>query len=75
MKTDGVAYRYVLPAGHGEVPGETSAFTLPADAKAWLGAYRADNEGQFVQDTAEGAPTGAYSVAATAREHRLVPLR
>ncbi|WP_193242095.1 glycoside hydrolase family 97 protein [Streptomyces phaeolivaceus] len=58
---DGVAYRYVLPAGQGDVLGETSAFNLPADASAWLGTYRADNEGQFVQYTAAGAPTGAYS--------------
>ncbi|ULR55089.1 glycoside hydrolase family 97 protein [Streptomyces deccanensis] len=58
---DGVAYRYVLPAGHGDVLGETSAFHLPANADAWLGAYRADNEGQFVHYTAAGAPTGAYS--------------
>ncbi|WP_181412431.1 glycoside hydrolase family 97 protein [Streptomyces griseorubiginosus] len=58
---DGVAYRYVLPAGSGDVLGEASAFTLPADAKAWLGAYRADNEGQFAQYTAATAPTGDYS--------------
>ncbi|MET7454370.1 glycoside hydrolase family 97 catalytic domain-containing protein [Streptomyces sp. NPDC005574] len=58
---DGVAYRYVLPAGYGDVLGETSAFTLPSDANAWLGAYRVDNEGQFNQYTASTAPTGAYS--------------
>ncbi|MFC8427692.1 glycoside hydrolase family 97 catalytic domain-containing protein [Streptomyces sp. NPDC057253] len=58
---DGIAYRYVLPADSGDVLGEASAFTLPADAKAWLGAYRADNEGQFVQYTAATAPTGEYS--------------
>ncbi|KUM80621.1 glycoside hydrolase family 97 protein [Streptomyces griseorubiginosus] len=58
---DGIAYRYVLPAGSGDVLGEASAFNLPADAKAWLGAYRADNEGQFAQYTAATAPTGAYS--------------
>lgn len=58
---DGIAYRYVLPAGSGDVLGEASAFNLPADAKAWLGAYRADNEGQFVQYTAASAPTGEYS--------------
>ncbi|MDC0773312.1 glycoside hydrolase family 97 protein [Streptomyces sp. HD] len=58
---DGVAYRYVLPAGHGDVLGETSAFNLPTDANAWLGTYRADNEGQFVQYTAATAPTGEYS--------------
>ncbi|EFL30071.1 alpha-glucosidase [Streptomyces viridochromogenes DSM 40736] len=58
---DGVAYRYVLPAGHGDVLGETSAFNLPPDARAWLGTYRADNEGQFTEYTAATAPTGEYS--------------
>lgn len=58
---DGIAYRYALPAGSGDVLGETSAFNLPADAKSWLGTYRVDNEGQFVQYTASTAPTGDYS--------------
>ncbi|MET9018000.1 glycoside hydrolase family 97 catalytic domain-containing protein [Streptomyces olivaceoviridis] len=58
---DGVAYRYVLPGGYGDVLGETSAFTLPADARAWLSAYRADNEGQFAEYSAGSAPTGSYS--------------
>ncbi|WP_405553036.1 glycoside hydrolase family 97 protein [Streptomyces canus] len=58
---DGIAYRYALPAGSGDVLGETSAFNLPADAKTWLGTYRVDNEGQFVQYTAATAPTGEYS--------------
>jgi alpha-glucosidase len=58
---DGVAYRYVLPAGYGDVLGETSAFNLSSGASAWLGTYRADNEGQFNQYTAATAPTGAYS--------------
>ncbi|MDT0478912.1 glycoside hydrolase family 97 protein [Streptomyces doebereineriae] len=58
---DGIAYRYALPAGSGDVLGETSAFNLPADAKSWLGTYRVDNEGQFAQYTASTAPTGEYS--------------
>ncbi|MGY5012480.1 glycoside hydrolase family 97 catalytic domain-containing protein [Streptomyces sp. 900105755] len=58
---DGIAYRYVLPAGYGDVLGETSAFNLPADAGAWLSTYRVDNEGRFNQYTAATAPTGAYS--------------
>ncbi|MEB8339539.1 glycoside hydrolase family 97 protein [Streptomyces endophyticus] len=58
---DGIAYRYVLPAGSGDVLRETSAFNLPPDADAWLGTYRADNEGQFTQYTASTAPTGEYS--------------
>ncbi|MCX4759447.1 glycoside hydrolase family 97 protein [Streptomyces sp. NBC_01275] len=58
---DGVAYRYVLPADHGDVLGETSAFNLPPDATAWLSTYRVDNEGQFARYTAASAPTNAYS--------------
>ncbi|MGY5047577.1 glycoside hydrolase family 97 catalytic domain-containing protein [Streptomyces sp. 900105755] len=58
---DGIAYRYVLPAGYGDVLGETSAFNLPADAGAWLSTYRVDNEGQFNRYTAATAPTGEYS--------------
>ncbi|MGW7424013.1 glycoside hydrolase family 97 catalytic domain-containing protein [Streptomyces sp. NPDC054813] len=58
---DGIAYRYVLPAGSGDVLGETSAFDLPADAGAWLSTYRVDNEGQFNQYTAASAPSGEYS--------------
>ncbi|KKD06370.1 glycoside hydrolase family 97 protein [Streptomyces sp. WM6386] len=58
---DGVAYRYVLPAGLGDVLAETSAFRLPQDATAWLSTYRADNEGQFAQYTAATAPANDYS--------------
>ncbi|WP_406431051.1 glycoside hydrolase family 97 protein [Streptomyces sp. NBC_00631] len=58
---DGIAYRYTLPAGYGDVLGETSAFELPADAGAWLSTYRVDNEGQFNQYTAATAPTAEYS--------------
>ncbi|MFJ2212324.1 glycoside hydrolase family 97 catalytic domain-containing protein [Streptomyces sp. NPDC101062] len=61
---DGVAYRYDLPAGYGDVLRETSAFTLAPDSRAWLGTYRADNEGQFAPHTAATAPTGAYSYQA-----------
>ncbi|MEU1518727.1 glycoside hydrolase family 97 catalytic domain-containing protein [Streptomyces sp. NPDC005811] len=58
---DGVAYRYVLPTGYGDVLGEASAFRLPADAGAWLSTYRVDNEGQFAAYTAATAPTGTYA--------------
>ncbi|MFI1044698.1 glycoside hydrolase family 97 catalytic domain-containing protein [Streptomyces griseoruber] len=58
---DGVAYRYVLPTGYGDVLGEASAFRLPADADAWLSAYRVDNEGQFAEYTAATAPTRTYA--------------
>ncbi|WP_327721380.1 glycoside hydrolase family 97 protein [Streptomyces sp. NBC_00490] len=58
---DGVAYRYVLPVGLGDILAETSAFRLPQDATAWLSTYRVDNEGQFAQYTAATAPTGDYS--------------
>ncbi|MGW2326867.1 glycoside hydrolase family 97 catalytic domain-containing protein [Streptomyces sp. NPDC001700] len=61
---DGVAYRYVLPSGSGDVLNETSAFTLPPDADAWLGTYRKDNENLFKQYTAATAPAGEYMTQA-----------
>ncbi|MEU0840635.1 glycoside hydrolase family 97 catalytic domain-containing protein [Streptomyces sp. NPDC005962] len=61
---DGVAYRYALPSGSGDVLGETSAFTLPANADAWLGDYRKDNENLFKQYTAATAPAGEYMAQA-----------
>ncbi|KAK1184179.1 glycoside hydrolase family 97 catalytic domain-containing protein [Streptomyces sp. NBS 14/10] len=64
VSDDGVAYRYVLPKGSGDVLGETSAFTLPTDATAWLGAYRRDNENLFNQYPAATAPTGEYMAQA-----------
>ncbi|MFD7504166.1 glycoside hydrolase family 97 catalytic domain-containing protein [Streptomyces sp. NPDC059850] len=64
---DGVAYRYVLPSGSGDVLNETSAFTLPADADAWLGTYRKDNENLFKQYTAATAPAGEYMTQALFR--------
>ncbi|MFI0731640.1 glycoside hydrolase family 97 catalytic domain-containing protein [Streptomyces sp. NPDC021225] len=64
VSDDGVAYRYVLPKGSGDVLGETSAFTLPADATAWLGAYRRDNENLFNEYPAATAPTGEYMAQA-----------
>ncbi|MGW1655897.1 glycoside hydrolase family 97 catalytic domain-containing protein [Streptomyces atratus] len=57
---DGVAYRYVLPGDTGNVLRETSAFTLPEGASAWLGNYRKDNENLFNAYSATGAPAGEY---------------
>jgi hypothetical protein len=57
---DGVAYRYFLPENRGAVLRETSAFTLPADAAAWLALYRRDYENPFLPLTAAGAPTAEY---------------
>ncbi|WP_372673100.1 glycoside hydrolase family 97 protein [Amycolatopsis kentuckyensis] len=56
---DGVAYRYVLPAG-GTVLGEASAFTLPTAAPAWLLPYSPNYEKVRVETTAGGAPAGDY---------------
>jgi alpha-glucosidase len=57
---DGVAYRYELPADHGAVLGEASAFAVPDDAAAWLARYRRDYENPFVRYTAGSAPSGEY---------------
>ena len=62
---DGVAYRYVLPAGHGDVLGETSAFNLPPEASAWLSTYRVDNEGQWARAWPPRRPTSTTPPSAT----------
>lgn len=56
---DGVAYRYELPATT-EITGEASAFTLPADAPAWLLPYNAWYEANRVATTAGGAAAGDF---------------
>ncbi|MEU8149123.1 glycoside hydrolase family 97 catalytic domain-containing protein [Nonomuraea sp. NPDC048901] len=61
---DGVAYRYRLPADYGPVLRETSAYTPPQNATAWLALHRRDYENPFVQYTALTAPTGDYMVPA-----------
>jgi hypothetical protein len=57
---DGVAYRYELPAGLGNVLRETSAFVVPAAATAWIAKYRRDYENPFVQMNALTAETAEY---------------
>jgi alpha-glucosidase len=57
---DGVAYRYALPAGHGAVLRETSAFAVPAGAPAWLARYRQDYENPYLATTAGAAASGEY---------------
>ncbi|MFJ3270827.1 MULTISPECIES: glycoside hydrolase family 97 protein [unclassified Streptomyces] len=64
---DGVAYRYDLPGGTGDVLREASAFTLPEGSSAWLGDYRKDNENLFNAYTAAGAPAGEYMMQALFR--------
>ncbi|SEH02022.1 alpha-glucosidase [Nonomuraea solani] len=61
---DGVAYRYRLPGDQGAVLRETSAFTLPQDATAWLARHRRDYENPFEQHTAAAAPTADFMVPA-----------
>ncbi|MBB4909730.1 glycoside hydrolase family 97 catalytic domain-containing protein [Actinophytocola algeriensis] len=56
---DGVAYRYELPAAE-EITSEASAFTLPADAPAWLLPYNAWYEANRVATTAGGAAAGDF---------------
>ncbi|GAA3916987.1 glycoside hydrolase family 97 catalytic domain-containing protein [Actinoplanes auranticolor] len=59
VSAEGAAYRYVLPAG-GTITGETSSFSLPADAPAWLLPYSPNYENDRVQTTAGAAATGDY---------------
>lgn len=64
---DGVAYRYVLPHDVGHVLGEASAFTVPADAPAWLGRHRRDYENPFLAYTAGSAPAAEFMTPALFR--------
>ncbi|MEQ7008994.1 glycoside hydrolase family 97 catalytic domain-containing protein [Actinopolymorpha sp. B17G11] len=64
VSADGVAYRYVLPADYGAVTGEASAFTVPADASAWLARHRRDYENPFLEYTAASAPLADFQVPA-----------
>ncbi|HEX8867928.1 MAG TPA: glycoside hydrolase family 97 catalytic domain-containing protein [Lentzea sp.] len=57
---DGVAYRYELSAGLGNVLRETSAFVVPAAATAWIAKYRKDYENPFVQTNAATAESAEY---------------
>ena len=61
---DGVAYRYVLPAGSVTVTGEASAFTPPAAAQAWLLPYTPNYEAVRVETTAGAAAAGDYGFPA-----------
>ncbi|GAA2360028.1 glycoside hydrolase family 97 protein [Nonomuraea africana] len=61
---DGVSYRYALPGDHGAVLRETSAFTVPQAAAAWLARHRRDYENPFVQYTALSAPAADFMVSA-----------
>lgn len=56
---DGVAYRYELPAA-AAITAEASAFTLPAEAPAWLLPYNAWYEANRVATTAAAAAAGDY---------------
>jgi alpha-glucosidase len=56
---DGVAYRYELPRNT-VITGEASAFTLPADAPAWLLPYNSYYEANRVATTAGGAAAGDF---------------
>ncbi|WP_031229534.1 glycoside hydrolase family 97 catalytic domain-containing protein [Streptomyces niveus] len=61
---DGVAYRYVLPGGSGDVLREASGFVLPGDAPARLSDYSVNYEQPYDGSTAAGASSGLYAYPA-----------
>ena len=61
---DGVAYRYVMPAGSVTITGEASAFKLPAAAPAWLLPFTPNYEAVRVETTAGAASVGDYGFPA-----------
>jgi alpha-glucosidase len=61
VSDDGVAYRYVLPdSGGTTATGEASAYSLPADARAWLQPYNPQHENKRAETGAAEAATGEY---------------
>ncbi|SMD06586.1 glycoside hydrolase family 97 catalytic domain-containing protein [Kibdelosporangium aridum] len=56
---DGVAYRYELPEAT-DVLSEASAFSIPANANAWLMPYNPQHENRRFRTTAGGASAGEY---------------
>jgi hypothetical protein len=58
---DGIAFRYELPGVHqATVTGEATAFSVPADAPAWLLPYGPQYEKERIQTTAGTAAAGEY---------------
>ncbi|MFI5688168.1 glycoside hydrolase family 97 N-terminal domain-containing protein [Streptomyces sp. NPDC051636] len=65
VSDEGAAYRYVLPSsGMITVNRETSSWTVPSSASAWMQPYASDNQGKWFQTTAAGAPSGDYGYGA-----------
>lgn len=61
MANDGVAFRYEIPGvASATVTGEATAFTVPAEAKAWLLPYGPQYEKERIETTADGAAPGEY---------------
>ncbi|URL57878.1 glycoside hydrolase family 97 catalytic domain-containing protein [Luteibacter flocculans] len=61
VANDGVAFRYELPGvTQATVTGESTSFTVPADAPAWLLPYGPQYENERIQTTAAGAAPGDY---------------
>ncbi|MFI7278426.1 glycoside hydrolase family 97 catalytic domain-containing protein [Streptomyces sp. NPDC049879] len=62
---NGAAYRYVL-GGSGQVTitGEASSWNVPGSATAWLVPPHSEDQGQWFQTTAGGAPANNYAVPA-----------
>lgn len=55
---DGFAFRYLVPGqGPRRVRGESTAWTLPADAEAWFQSNTGDYEGAYQHARASAIPT------------------
>ena len=61
VANDGVAFRYELPGTtQATVLGEATAYTLPADARAWLLPYNPQYEKERIETTAGTAAPGDF---------------
>ncbi|MGH9668031.1 MAG: glycoside hydrolase family 97 N-terminal domain-containing protein, partial [Bryobacteraceae bacterium] len=59
---DGAAFRYVVPGGGKKrVPGEATAFTIPAGSSVWIEGLRGHYEGQHKKMAVDDAIAGEWA--------------
>ncbi len=65
VSSTGAAYRYVLPgSGTVTVRRETSSWSIPTSAPAWLAPPNIEDQGVWFETTAGGAPSNTYPAPA-----------
>jgi len=59
---DGIAFRHIVPEAGTHVPGEATAFTLPAGSTAWyFDPHEGQYEGVYTPKKIDGVPAGEWA--------------